>query len=269
MPAFTPSSDSDHPGPRRDWTLTKLLSLSSDCPPDSRPLSLHFDWLFKSEWGTAGDGHGEGDEDEDGSTMMFGQADVWLGLPQRGILRTGLGHRERTMQTLGVVRAYVGFFLTSCPFPLACETRIRHTSDAAPGSEGGVFADTKYVGLFGPASFSWCPYRALRTLFDASLCGVEGHLGHQDAPHSGTDHLLQKIATVIQAPAWARGSIVSIACTASSSGDGASIPSKRAWARNATREKHREPYSLSEAIGPCVAGWSLESLVLFYVIFDS
>jgi hypothetical protein len=159
--------------------------------------------------------------------MMIVQADLWLGLPWRGILRTGLGHREWTMQTLGVVRAYVGFSLPSCPFPLACEVsrhkkipkknstiadhkftrrlvlyaatgiacanNEQHTPDAAPGSEGGVFADTKYVGLFGPTSFSCvlaaCPYRALQTWFDASPCGVEGHLGHQDAPvHIRTSH---------------------------------------------------------------------------------
>ncbi|KAF8193491.1 hypothetical protein K438DRAFT_834729 [Mycena galopus ATCC 62051] len=79
------------------------------------------------------------------------------------------------MKTLVIVHAYVGLFLSllSLPPPLRDLYRIRrlatpnyfiqqHTPDAAPGSEGCI--------------------RRYQTSSDASPCGVEGHLGHQDAP---------------------------------------------------------------------------------------
>jgi hypothetical protein len=94
------------------------------------------------------------------------------------------------MRTLGVVPAYVGVSLPYCPFLLACEVschkkfpkkmkstmadhkfarrlvsyaatgiacanNVLHTAahtGRCPGQRGGVFADTKYVGLFGPVS---------------------------------------------------------------------------------------------------------------------
>jgi hypothetical protein len=38
-----------------------------DCPPDSRPLSLHLECLCESEWANGGNRHREGDEQEHGS----------------------------------------------------------------------------------------------------------------------------------------------------------------------------------------------------------
>ncbi|KAJ7884984.1 hypothetical protein B0H13DRAFT_2277917 [Mycena leptocephala] len=118
-----------------------------------------------------------------------------------GNLRTGLGHREWTMQTLGVVRAYVGF-------PPSPSLASAHP-DAAPGSEG-VYSQIPNLVRCEPVR--------------------SGGTWSRDRD-------------VIQAPAWARDSdrvmILTSVHRLKQRGREASV------ARNATREKHREPYSLS------------------------
>ncbi|KAJ7857158.1 hypothetical protein B0H13DRAFT_2574843 [Mycena leptocephala] len=262
MPAFTPSSESHHPGPearldvgRRPTsafcpslppsvppppsppvasiltspllriapfvTLTCLLAgpasygTSSSFligeaathpfpvltpPKDSRSFSLRpptvlptLDLFLSISTGssnrsgkTAGDGHGEGDEDEDGSAMMIVQVDVWLGESRLWVLfvrTSAFPFPPVPSPSLARLVLYAATGIACCK---QCAS-YSGTHQTLPRAARGVylFADTKY------------------TLFDASPCGVEGD---QDAPHSGTDHSLQRIATVIQAPAWARDS---------------------------------------------------------------
>ncbi|KAJ7795249.1 hypothetical protein B0H14DRAFT_2920334 [Mycena olivaceomarginata] len=207
--------------------------------------------------------------------MMIVQADVWLGLLSRRILRTGLGQRDWTMRTLGVVHALVSYlrvqttdFIQHRTLPRAARGHI-HRYQVRSGSLS-CFTDLVRCEPLRSRGALWSTGRAGAYLRAALTLGFFKW-------HSGKDHLLERVATVIQVPAWARGSDRVGGYRRSSSGDGASILSVNLKCRINmyghlifdANEKHCEPYRPSDAIGPFVARLSVVNIVLFYITLDS